>query len=191
MSRERPLGWVIPALCLALTLGMLWQDRAELAFYLSSAPTLDLGGPLGHDFARARPNRVGRIEGLPGPGAVRYRRALRERELIPILGTPVVVERSPVGRAPLSPGVPASPLTAEGRLLRDDQAPQYREVVTAFLLRDELAPPGKTLGTAHVWILLDGERPFRPSLGLLSGLALIGLACFNAAWLVKRLAKGG
>ncbi len=179
---RRPAGWLVPALCLLFAGALLWEARADLAFELSLSPPVDLGSAGHYDLRGAKADRFARVVGTPGSARVTYRRALRDRELRPLLGTPIVLER-PAGASA------AAPVAAEGRLLRDDRAPRYREVVAEFLRRDQLAAPSREAGTAHVWILLDGERPWRPSLVLLWVVLLFGLVAFNAGWLAHRLLR--
>ena len=186
----RSLLWALPLLELFASGFLLWQSRADIAYLISSAAPLDLGAPGSYRLDRARSGIFARIAGQPGPQAVRYRRGLRERELVPLVEAPLILDRAPtrsLTRATPAGAPDATPVVALGELERDDEAPQLREVVTAFIVRDELPAPDPRFGTPHVWILNEGVRPRQLDGTAVWILLLLALFVFNLGWLGRRL----
>lgn len=185
----RPLRWAIPALTLTLTSALVFQARADFA-YLVAAPTpVDLGVPGDYHLERARAGAFARIEGDTGPEASNYRKAFTDRELLPFAEVPVIADRPQWAPALTLPHRLPMRLRAEGRLEPEIRRPQFREVIRYFLLRDDLAPPGAGVGTGHVWILSEGDRPRSLCWNSAWCLWLAALLAFNVAWLWRRLAR--
>ena len=195
----RPLRWVIPALGLLLSTALLWQQRSDLQYLLSSATSVDLGRPGAYHLERAAASRYATITGHPGPEVSHYRHALFERDLVPLLEVPVLVDL-PHGEVPPRAFGPAGSrdqdrfpregaASFDGRLEPDVHEPQLREVIRYFIEKDELAAPGVRLQTPHVWVLTVGQRPWHLGWSVLWCLGLLGLVSFNALWLLRRLER--
>jgi hypothetical protein len=182
-DNPRPLRWAIPALALTLTGALAWQQRADFSYLVASPTPVDLGGPSEFHLERARKAVFARIEGNSGPERSFYKRGLLERELVPLVDVPVVVDRPRLG-TPLPQKV-----IAEGRIDPELRRPQLGEVIRYFLVHDELSPPGEKAGTSHVWIIADGEKPRSLGWNAAWCALLTALVAFNVAWLYRRLVR--
>ena len=125
-----------------------------------------------------------RIEGRSGPEASVYRSGLFEKELLPFVDVPVIIDRPRQKGAALP-----QQLAVEGRLEPDDRQLKLRGIIRYFLEQDELAPPGPRAGTGHVWIVAAGQRPRSLDWNAAWCALLVGLLAFNVAWLWRRLAR--
>ena len=73
-----------------------------------------------------------------------------------------------------------TPLTAVGRLLRDDAIPEYEQAYQNLVQKGEAVPAGD-----HLWVLLDGSKPRS---GLATPAAIAGL-CAVLGWNVFTLVR--
>ncbi len=185
--RRRPLGWVFPALGLLLSGALLGQQWPDVEYLFSSPAPLDLGAPGDYHLERARAGAFARIAGRLSPEGSHYTRGLFHRELVPFLDAPVLLDR-PEPAAGNTP-VQGAPSVAEGRLEPESADRRFDAVIRYFLTRDELAPPGRHAGTAHVWILTEGQRPWHLGASAAWLAWLLALVLFNVGWLWRRLAR--
>jgi hypothetical protein len=185
----RPLRWAIPALTLTLTSALVVQSRADFDYLVAAPAPVDLGVPGDYHLERAQPGLFVRIEGETGPEASSYRKAFTDRELLPLVEVPVIADRPHSAPALVLPHRLPMRLRAEGRLEPEVQRPQFRDVIRYFLMHDELAPPSAGVGTSHVWILSEGDRPRALCWNTAWCAWLIALLAFNVVWLWRRLAR--
>jgi hypothetical protein len=183
-DNPRPLRWAIPALALTLTGALVWQQRADFSYLVASPTPVDLGGPTEFHLERARKAVYARIEGQSASESSSYRKGLLNRELVPLVDVPVIIDR------PRSSGsrLPER-LSAEGRIEPEVRRLQLTDVIRYFLLHDDLSPPGEKAGTSHVWIIADGERPRALGWNAAWCALLVALGAFNVAWLYRRLVR--
>jgi hypothetical protein len=133
---------------LFLLLGMI----ADLSFFLSSTVPIDLGTPSDYHAERARDGIYARLGDIHGKLVGHFERfewndfTKRQWDVVVATGTDIVLRRA--SGAPVS-----EPFAAEGRLIRDDHAPEYSDAFQLSVLRGGLEPKG------HAFILLDGSRP--------------------------------
>jgi hypothetical protein len=180
----RPLRWAIPAVALTLTSALVFQQRADFDYLAASPTPVDLGAPGDYHLERARKAVFVHIRGNSGPEASLYRKLFLQRELVPFVDAPVIIDR-PRSSALALP----TALDVEGRLEPDDRQLRFRDVIRYFLQHDQLAPPGVRAGTSHVWIIADGQRPRSLGWNAAWCALLLALLAFNVAWLWRRLAR--
>jgi hypothetical protein len=169
-------GWkrspVLAVSVLLASLWLIWEMRLDVAYFASSPAPIDLGGPGDLHLDRARPNRFVRVSG-PLVGAVPgvEGSAGERRRVSGLFGTNLIVDRPAA----------ASPTTVyEGRLLPSSRRADY----AAFAA--ELGKQGWTAGDKFM-VLREGERPRARYREPLIALALVALASFNGAYLVRPL----
>jgi hypothetical protein len=153
VRRRWKTGPLIPLLGMGLCAYFLAQSRDEIVYVLSSSRAIDLGKPGAYDFSQAANGVYATIAGVIHGDSARYQRGFDKGKVWPLYGAPMLIERrgdSEIGKS----------VVVSGQLRMDSQLPpQYRPVITAFMKRDLLAPPGPSFHTDHVWVLIDGHRP--------------------------------
>ena len=178
-GRRWVVRWPAALLGLALAAALLWLERAELTYLLSPREPMLLGDENGYRFERLASNRYAEIHGIPTATGAFSRDGERIQVVVGLRNTQVLIRRPArpsedwVPRRPPPPPDP-HPFAARGRLLAEEDAPQYR---AAF----------EMLG-GH-WILLDGERPGANRAAALLGGALVAFAALNAWWLARDVAR--
>ncbi len=185
--RSSASSLTISAVALGVALWVGYDQRADLAFWLSEAPRVDLGSPGAYQLDRAAPGVVARITGEPGGSADRFSRLWARFEIVAFKGTNVLVVRrlkpDPSG-SNVEPPPDRRPFTAEGRLLADTDLPGYAHAYSFLVQRGDAQP-----ANGKLFVLLDGELP-RSGLktpAMILGLAL--LVVLNLAALAKGLLR--
>ncbi|HEY3451799.1 MAG TPA: hypothetical protein VGK67_35910 [Myxococcales bacterium] len=170
------LGLMLAFSALALAGFLLFDLRADLAFWFGSGQPVDLGAAGAYRLERAANNVLAQAQGLPGPVASRFRRFGQSYEIVALRGTPLLVRRAFAGEDPAAKPDQA-PLTAVGRLLRDDAIPEYEQAFQNLVQRGEAVPAND-----HLWVLLDGTRPrsgWTTPAAIAGLLAILGLNAFT------------
>jgi len=166
------MGLTLTFTGLTLATFLLWDMRADVAYWFASGQPLDLGAPNGYRLERAADGMLATVQGLPGPVASRFRRYGQSYEIVALKGSPFLVRRAIAGEE-LGTGKPdQAPLTATGRLLRDTSIPEYQQAFQNMVQKGEAVPANE-----HLWVLLDGERPhtgWRTPAALLGLVAVLG-----------------
>lgn len=171
-------GMVLAFSALLLAGFLLYDLRADLAYWFGPGQSVDLGSTGAYHPDRAANNVLAQVQGLPGPVASRFKRYGESYEIIAVRGTPFIVRRSYDGPEQAKPD--PSPMTAVGRLLRDDSIPEYEQAFQNLVQKGEAAPAND-----HLWVLLDGARP-RAGLGTPAAIAgILAILGWNAYALVR------
>jgi hypothetical protein len=185
--RRGNLSLSVTFIGLALAAFLLFDMREDLGFWFGGgAQVVDLGGPDTFNLDHLSDDVVATVKGTPGPIADRFRRLTERYEIVAIKGTPILVRRAVTGEElPLPPGkLPPPPdqatFTATGRLLRDTTAPAYQHAYQALAERGDALPRDD-----HLWLLVDGERPWTGWQTPIVLLALVGLLGLNVFTLVR------
>ena len=194
MARDRTLGrrrWVVrwPAALVGLALagGMLWLERAEMAYLLSPREPIALGDETGYRLERLASNRYAEIHGVPTATGAFSRDGERIQVVVGLQNTPVLIRRTGLPsedwaprRSPPPPD--PHPFAARGRLLAEEEAPRYRAAFD-MLRREMRAPDGR-----H-WILLDGERPGADRWVALLAAGWVAFAALSLWWLASDVGR--
>ncbi|HZA13279.1 MAG TPA: hypothetical protein VE618_02230 [Myxococcaceae bacterium] len=186
-SRRVRVRWPAALAGLTLACGLLWVERADLAYLISPRDPISLGDESGYDFERLTSNRFAEIHGIPTAGGAYSRDGDRIHVVVGLRNTPVLLRREAlptedwVPRRP-PPAPDPRPLGARGRLLAEEDAPRYQSAFE-MLGRELTAKDGQR------WILLDGERPGADAGTALLGAALLGFAILNIWWLVRDVTR--
>ena len=171
--------WLMLAFfALVLAALLLYDLRADLAFWFGPGQPVELGSTGAYELDRAANNILAQVQGLPGPVASRFQRYGQSYEIVALRGTPFLVRRGYQGEERAKPD--QAPLTAVGRLLRDDSIPEYEQAFQNLVQKGEAVP-----ASDHLWVLLDGSKPRS---GLATPAALAGLGAilgWNAFMLVR------
>lgn len=189
--RDRPsrrggtFSLALTLLGLGLVAFLLLDFRDAAAYWLRPAPVVDLGAPGAYRPDALSHNVPARIEGVAGRVSARFQRWGNRFEVVAVDGTSVLVRRDPQTRA----FAPGQRLLAEGRLVRDTEAPEYAPIFADMVRQGGAQPAG-----SHLYLLLDGEMPRRgwrvPALlwvfAAFVGFNLWSLARFAKARLVPR-----
>ncbi|MGI5863508.1 MAG: hypothetical protein ACOX6T_15840 [Myxococcales bacterium] len=178
---RRPGAFVLTVLGLGLALFLLWDMRADVAFWIGSPPLTDLGVEGAYHLDRAADGALARIAGKPGSSATRFSRYGRRYEIVAVRGTHILVRRALKGsEARTGAAVPPPAqvtFVAEGRLAKDSSIPEYGEAFRLLVERGDAEPRG-----GHLYVLLDGERPrtgWRVPLAVIGLGLLVGLNLFS------------
>jgi hypothetical protein len=185
-SRRRgrfAVRWPVALVGFVLACGLLWAERADLSYLLSPREPISLGDENGYHFERLASNRFAEIRGAPAPNAAFSRDGDAVHVVVGLRNTPVLIRREALPTEewwPRRPPPRPDPhlLVARGRLLAEEDAPQY-EAAFQMLGRDVVPRDGR-----H-WILLDGERPGADAKTLVLSVSLLGFALLNL-WLLAR-----
>ncbi|HZA51758.1 MAG TPA: hypothetical protein VE549_13530 [Myxococcaceae bacterium] len=186
-SRRVRVRWPVALAGLTLACGLLWVERADLAYLISPRDPISLGDESGYDFERLTSNRFAEIHGVPTAGGAYSRNGDLIHVVVGLRNTPVLIRREAlptedwVPRRP-PPAPDPRPLGARGRLLAEEDAPRYQSAFE-MLGRELTAKDGQR------WILLDGERPGADAGTALLGAALLGFAILNIWWLVRDVTR--
>jgi hypothetical protein len=163
-----------PVLALVTSLAcgwLLWELAPDAQYALASRTPIDLGGPGGYAFERARENRLVQVRGeLADAVPVTVDRTGQARTVGRLAGTNLLVDRPGRGGPPVY----------EGRLLPARARADYAPVVSAIRSR------GSPLG--EDWLVLrDGDRPGDRWLALAGSSLLVLLLVVNLRALVMSL----
>lgn len=156
---RRPGALVVTVLGLGLALFLLWEMRADVAYWIGSPPRVELGGEGAYHLERAADGALARIAGRPGSSATRFSRFGTRYEIVAVRGTNILVRRTLAGSQPTRAGSTVPPpaqsaFVAEGRLAKDTAIPAYGEAFRLLVERGDAQPRD-----GHLFLLLDGERP--------------------------------
>ncbi|MGC4113331.1 MAG: hypothetical protein QM765_01370 [Myxococcales bacterium] len=171
-------GLMLTFSALVLAGFLLFDMRSDLVFWFGSGPAVDLGSTGAYGVEKAANNVLAQVQGTPGPVASRFKRYGQSYEIVALRGTPFLIRRPYSGEELAKPD--QSPLTASGRLLRDDAIPEYEQAFQNLVQKGEAVPAND-----HLWVLLDGSKPrsgFTTPLTIGGVLAVLGL---NAYTLVR------
>ena len=138
---------------LALSLWSASGAWPQLAWWLSSAPPVDLGHLGAYDLSRARDGVFAHVEGVASPKRGTYSRFFGQHELFPLIASRVLVDRA--GEPDESARGLAFRYSGEGRLHRAEPDGKWAAVREKFYAAGELAREG------DVWVLEDGVAPRR------------------------------
>lgn len=168
LRRPRALA----AAVLGVSLWLLWEVRPDVAYFVSSPVPIDLGDVRALHLERALPNRFVRVSGpiVGAVGGVEGRGGERRR-VGGLFGTNLMIDRPAAGSATT---------VYEGRLLPPSRRADYAPFAAA------LAQQGWQAGDRFM-VLREGERPRSRYREPIIALALLALASFNAASLVRAL----
>ena len=181
------MRWPTALLGLILACGVLWSQRAALAYFLSPREPISLGSEASYSFSRLASNRYAEIHGAPSANAAWSRKGDRVYVVLGFQNTPLLVRREAfpteewIPRRP-PPRPDPRPFSARGRLLAREDAPEYE---TAFqMLASDVVPKD-----GRLWILLDGERPGGDARTLIASGLLTAFALLSLALLVRDVAS--
>jgi hypothetical protein len=155
--RRFRVRWPAALLGAVLASGLLWLERAELAYLLSPREPIHLGGEGRYSFERLASNRFAEIQGIPAANAAYARHGDTVYVVLGLQNSPVLVRREALPTEDWVPNRPPPrpdprPFDARGRLLERADASEY-EPAFQMLARDVVPRQGR------LWILLEGERP--------------------------------
>ena len=174
-----------------LACGVLWLERADLAYLFSPRQPIPLGDERGYGFDRLTSNRYVEIHGVPAENGAYSRRGDTVYVVLVLRNTPILVRREALPSEDWVPNRPPPrpdphPFGARGRLLAREDASGY-EPAFQMLGRDVVPRDGQS------WILLEGERPgsavrTAAVAGLLAAFTLLNLG-FVGREVVGRLTR--
>ena len=173
----------VALVCLLGALYLLYREWPDVRYALSPAEPVTLGQEGDYRWEALHSNRYAQVHGTPTAKAFWGQDRQGPFLVLGLLDTPLLVRRAPLPAETWAPGRPPpppvqTPFAVRGRLLRQGDAPGYRE---AFALARGLA--GLVPVQGQLWIVLEGERP-RQDWGAVGTAVLLGLfAAFNA-WLL-------
>ena len=173
----------VALVCLLGTAYLLFREMPDASYALSASEPLTLGREGDYRLDGLRSNRYVQVHGTPTATAFWGQDRQGPFVVVGLLDTPLLVRRAPLpsetwlaGHAPPPPE--QTPFAVRGRLLKDSDAPAYRE---AFLRAREL--PGMRPLQGKLWIVLEGEHPRGDWGALGTALLLLLFGAFNA-WLL-------
>lgn len=175
----------VALLALGVCFYFLWTLRGELAYQFSSKEPLTLGSEGDYHWDLLASNRYAQIHGVPTGRGVYVQGGHETRMAVGLQQTPVLVLRSLVSGEELtshgSPPPPNSqPMAVRGRLLREDAAGEYAQVLKQFGSTEHLpAVQGAR------WLLVQGPAPGRDSSAFLVA-TLLSLFALGNAWVFAR-----
>ncbi len=176
-TRRLLSSWGISAV-LALSLWSLAGTWGDVRYYLSKTPPIDLGHLGGYHLDAAREGAFAKVSGVASPKRASYSRFFSEHELIPLIGSRILIDRD---------GSPSDDLrgfafqyTGQGRLLRAEEGGKWGAVREQFSEAGELARQG------DVWVLEDGLSPHQ---GMRVPLEVGGWGALSLACLAALLAR--
>ncbi len=174
----------VALVCLLGALYLLYRELPDVLYALSPSEPLTLGREGDYRFEALASNRFVQVHGSPAATAFWGQDRQGPFVVVGLLDTPLLVRRAPVpsetwmaGRPPPPPA--QTPFAVRGRLLRQTQAPAYRD---AFL--GARALPGLRPVNGQLWIVLEGERPRQDWGAVGTAVFLLVFAALNA-WLFK------
>jgi len=174
----RPL---VSAVALAFSLYVLWGQRSDLQYSVSSTEPIDLGAEGGYRFDLAQSNRYVMIHGVPSARGWYWQERATTVVAVGINDTPIIMRRPTLTSEPWVPGTPGPrpdprPFTAKGRLLARSDAPRYEQAFAQFETWS---------GTPARWILLQEEKP-GADIGGRTFAVLLGLFAALNGWMLVR-----
>ena len=173
----------VALVCLVGALYLLFRELPDVRYALSSSEPLTLGREGDYRFEALRSNRYAQVHGSPTAKAFWGQDRQGPFLVLGLVDTPLLVRRAPLpsetwtsGRPPPPPA--QTPFAVRGRLLKQADAPSYRE---AFLLARQLS--GLRPLDGQLWIVLEGEHPRQDWGAVGTAVLLLLFAAFNA-WLL-------
>jgi hypothetical protein len=158
-ARRRGFGirWSTALVAMAMAVGLLWMQRADIAYFFSSRAPLTLGSEEGYRFEQLASNRYAQIHGAPTTiGAFSKDCAFA---MVGLQGTPVLVKRAMLpseecvpGHAP--PQIDQRPFGVAGRLLSEADASRYAPGFDQLRSVNGVVPRDGKL-----WLLVAEESP--------------------------------
>jgi len=175
--------------CLAGALFLLWRELPDARYAVSPAVPVTLGQEGEYRWGLLASNRFAQVHGTPTGTAFWGEDRQGPFLVVGFQDTPLLVRRAPqpgeswvAGRPPSPPLT--TPFAVRGRLLREDDAPAYRD---AFLRARTLA--GVRPRDGKLWILLEGERPGEDRGALITALLLVLFGAFNGWFFWRSLVR--
>lgn len=162
---------------LAVAASFVFFLRNDLRYAVQPATPVDLGGPLEFNLDREASQRYAKIQAVPGGQAANVTHMGRQLRVFALLGTNVTVVQD-LSTGSSQPPVRGTPIAVSGRLVRDDDAVELRNV---FLMLETSGAVARIDG--HIYALWADEAP-RGSWTLpleLVGIVLFVLVNFRAA----------
>lgn len=181
----RKLGQLIPMVGVAMCCYFLAQARDDLVYLFRSDTPVDLGQPGSYHFAAAKHGIYATVRGEVHSEGAHYQEGYRSGAVWPLKGAPLVIKRADFTEL-------RGEVQADGMLLEDDRLKQrgeYNKVLSTFLRRNQIGVPGPEVGTAHVWVLIEGHRPHTADLTNGWIVLLLALFALNTWWLIKPMVR--
>lgn len=171
----------VALLCLVGSLYLLSRELPDAAYALRPGQPVTLGHEGEYRFDLLASNLFVQLHGTPTGAAFWGQDRQGPFLVVGLQDTPLLVRRPPFPGESWTPGRPPppplqTPFGIRGRLLREDQAPAYRE---AFARARQL--PGIRARDGTLWIVLEGERPGEDR-GALVTAVLLGLFAALNGW---------
>src|ERR1700687_5456529 len=145
MVRRGASGASLPVSILAIGIasGLLVTRRHAISYFFASQAPVMLGAEGEYEFDRLKSNAYAQIHGIPTIRGLYATENGRRYVMVGVRDTPIVVRRHPLpGEDPLpgraAPQPNQSPFAVQGRLLRQEDAPQYSESLGKLLKMGEL-----------------------------------------------------
>lgn len=135
---------------LALSLWSAWGAFPQLAWWLSSAPPVELGHLGAYELSQARDGAFARVEGIASPKRGTYSH-FGQHELFPLIASRILVDRA--GEPDESARGLAFRYSGTGRLHLAGSDGKWAAVREKFYSAGELAREG------DVWVFEDGVAP--------------------------------
>jgi hypothetical protein len=184
LKRPPPVGVKPPvaAAALAGAIALLWMQKLDATYFISSREPITLGAEGDYHFDRAVSNRYAQIRGVP---TLRGAYGLEGEKTFVVVGlrdTPLLVKRPTLDTERWKPGTTPGqpdqrPFSVRGRLLsREDAVETYKDGFEKLEQMGEVKPK---------WILIESDRP---GTDVKAAAWLGGIAAFAAVnfWLLLR-----
>lgn len=155
---------------LAVAASFLFLLRGDLTYAFAPTQPLELGGPLEFNLDREQTERFAHVTGVPGGQAANVSHMGKQLRAFGLLGSNVLVVQDLSKVEDRSAPARGEPFAVSGRLQRDDDAVQLRNIFRLLESSGILAPQ-----EGHCYALWAGEAP-RGSWAL--PLELLGIVLF-------------
>jgi hypothetical protein len=178
---RRVTGIQLPValVCLAGSLFLLARQAPAVGYYFASREPLTLGSEGAYQLDRLRPNAYVQVHGIPVRSALFGEEGRSRFTLVGLQDSPFVIRRSLLPTENWAPGQPAPPpdgrpFGVRGRLLREEDAHEYRDAFPRLKRIAGLRPLD-----GRLWLIIEGERPGEDRGALIVALLLLGFAALN------------
>ena len=184
LERSSGVGVKAPVALIAIVLsvGLLWYERLDVAYYFGSREPVSLGVEGEYRFDLLRTNHYAQVHGIPTSRGAYSEEKGQTYLVVGLRDTPVLVRRAAFAgeRPPLQPN--QTPFAVRGRLLARADAERYDDGFKLLESMGEIRPRDGKL-----WILVEGERPGGDALTALYASAVAAFALLNAWFLWREL----
>jgi len=157
---------------LVVSASFVFLLRTDLRYALRPASPVALGGPMEFQFEREASQTYATVSGLPGELSPAADHGGRHLRMFGLLTTNIVVVQDLAEVGPEAQPARNQPYVATGRLVRDDDASEFRVVFRVLEDRGIVSRQDE-----HLYALLEGEAP-RKDWAL--PLELLGILAFVA-----------